>query len=347
MSLLLTGNSASLSEEELDEYSDGTVKLRNSNIELMDQDILYHLALGSESHDLQEMFGDVKFVCMGGTPKRMENFAHFIMNEIGYKLPAGTQLQDISAYSYRYSMYKVGPVLCVSHGMGTPSVSILMHEMIKLMYHAKCKDPVFIRIGTCGGIGVDGGTVIITEDALDGQLRNSHEFTILGKTIHRPAKLDKKLARELKSLASPDDPYDTIIGKTLCTNDFYEGQGRLDGAFCDFSENEKMDYLEKLRENGVVNIEMESTIFAALTHHAGIKAAVVCVALLNRLNGDQVNAPKEVMNEWQARPQILVSRYIRKVLTHNGQLKSLFGHQGSIKSPRRFKLVQQESQAHE
>jgi hypothetical protein len=41
-------------------YSDGTVKLRNPNIELMDQDILYHLALGSGSHDLQEMFGDVK-----------------------------------------------------------------------------------------------------------------------------------------------------------------------------------------------------------------------------------------------------------------------------------------------
>ena len=44
---------------------------------------------------------------MGGTPKRMENFAHFIMDEIGFKLPAGTQLQDISQFSYRYSMYKV------------------------------------------------------------------------------------------------------------------------------------------------------------------------------------------------------------------------------------------------
>lgn len=44
---------------------------------------------------------------MGGTPKRMENFAHFIMDEIGYKLPAGTQLTDISQISYRYSMYKV------------------------------------------------------------------------------------------------------------------------------------------------------------------------------------------------------------------------------------------------
>lgn len=41
-------------------YPDGTVKLRNPNIELMDQDILYHLALGSGSHDLPEMFGDVK-----------------------------------------------------------------------------------------------------------------------------------------------------------------------------------------------------------------------------------------------------------------------------------------------
>lgn len=34
--------------------------MRNPNIELMDQDILYHLALGSGSHDLVEMFGDVK-----------------------------------------------------------------------------------------------------------------------------------------------------------------------------------------------------------------------------------------------------------------------------------------------
>lgn len=94
--------------------------------------------------------------------------------------------------------------------------------------------------------------------------------------------------REFKSLADPEDPYDTIIGKTMCCNDFYEGQARLDGAFCDFSENEKMEFLNRLCDFGVVNIEMECTIFAALTHHAGIKAAIVCVALLDRLKGDQV-----------------------------------------------------------
>lgn len=345
-------NNADIDRDEWDvqmgtRYPDGTVKLRNPNIELMDQDILYHLALGSGSHDLAEMFGDVKFVCMGGTPKRMENFAHYIMGEIGYKLPAGTQLQDISAFSYRYSMYKVGPVLSISHGMGVPSVGILLHEMIKLMYHAKCKDPIFIRIGTCGGIGVEGGTVVITEEAVDGLLRNTYELSILGKIINRPAKLDKKLGRELKALAVPtEDPYDTVIGKTMCTHDFYEGQGRLDGAFCDFSENDKMEYLGKLNNFGVVNIEMESTIFAALTYHAGIRAAVVCVTLLDRLKGDQVNTPKEVMNEWQKRPQILVSRLIKKHLGQLGALKPLVAH-GSIKSPRRFKLVQQESEAHE
>ncbi len=214
------------------------------------------------------------------------------------------------------------------------------------MYHAKAKDPIFFRIGTCGGIGVEGGTVVISEEAVDGLLRNSHEAIILGKSISRPAKLDKKLARELKSLADPNDSFGTVIGKTMCTHDFYEEQGRLDGAFCDFTEKDKMDYLKKLRDFGVVNIEMESTIFAALTHHAGIKSAIVCVALLNRLNGDQVMTPKEIMEEWQKRPQILVSRFIRKILAQQGKLTEPV-KPGPIISRTNYKLVQQVSEVHE
>lgn len=59
--------------------------------------------------------------------------------------------------------------------MGVPSVSILLHEIIKLMYHARVKDPIFFRIGTCGGIGVDGGTVVISEEAVDGMMNNYYE----------------------------------------------------------------------------------------------------------------------------------------------------------------------------
>ena len=40
---------------------------------------------------------------------------------------------------------------------------------------------------------------------------------------------------------------------------------------------------------GVTNMEMEALVFAGLTHKAGIRSAVVCVTLLDRLQGDQVD----------------------------------------------------------
>ncbi|XP_037091590.1 uridine phosphorylase 1-like [Pollicipes pollicipes] len=282
----------------------------------MESDILYHLALGSGSHDLQAMFGDVKFVCMGGTPRRMEQFAHFIMKEIGHVLPTGTQLLDISHNSHRYSMFKVGPVISVSHGMGMPSVGILLHEMIKLMYHAKVKDPIFFRLGhTCGGIGIEGGNLVITESAVGtATLQPFLEAPILGKLQRRPALLDKGLAAELKALSTPDDQWQTFVGKTMCTTDFYEGQGRLDGAFCDYTEEDKFAFLRRIHEEGVINMEMESLMFAALCHHAGIRGAVVCVTLLNRMKGDQVKTDKQLLMEWQEYPQRLVARYIRSHL---------------------------------
>ena len=46
---------------------------------------------------------------------------------------------------------------------------------------------------------------------------------MLGKIVKRPAKLDRKLVKELRALAHPDDPYETVTGKTMCTSDFYEG----------------------------------------------------------------------------------------------------------------------------
>lgn len=292
--------------------ADGTVKLRNPHIKEMKEDILYHFTLGSGTHDLQEMFGDVRFVCMGGTPKRMEGFANFIMKELGHRLPTGSTLQDISRHSYRYSMFKVGPVLSVSHGMGIPSVSIMLHEVIKLMYHAKVKDPVFFRIGTCGGIGVEGGNLIITDTAVDGMLNPFLELPVLGKLQRRPSYLDKRLCKELKECADPlEDGFDTLIGKTMCTYDFYEGQGRLDGAFCEYTEQDKLEFLNKIRDAGVINMEMESLAFAALCTHAGIRGAVICVTLLNRLNGDQISQPKPVLEEWQMRPMKLVAKYIK------------------------------------
>jgi len=62
----------------------------------------------------------------------------------------------------------------------------------------------------------------------------------------------------------------------------------MDGAICEFSEDEKMAYLRRAHEEGVTNIEMECTALGALCHKTGVKCAVVCVTLVDRLKGDQV-----------------------------------------------------------
>lgn len=133
--------------------------------------------------------------------------------------------------------------------------------------------------------------------------------------MDRPAILNQALAQEVISMKESSDNFSIVSGKTMCTDDFYEGnkklkhqlptlllstnsetenrflnagQGRLDGAFCHFTEEDKFQFLKMAKEKGVTNIEMESLAMAAITHHVGIKSAVVCVTLLDRLTGDQV-----------------------------------------------------------
>ena len=65
------------------------------------------------------MFADVRFVCVGGTKKRMESLAYFLKDELGIRLPCGVTLADITQDANRYSMYKIGPVLSVSVTIGS------------------------------------------------------------------------------------------------------------------------------------------------------------------------------------------------------------------------------------
>ena len=42
--------------------------------------------------------------------------------------------------------------------------------------------------------------------------------------MRRKSHLDTKLREDLVGLAHEEDPYDTVVGKTMCTDDFYEGE---------------------------------------------------------------------------------------------------------------------------
>ena len=48
------------------------------------------------------------------------------------------------------------------------------------------------------------------------------------------------------------------------------GQGRLDGALCCYTEQDKQEYLRAAHAAGVRNIEMESSVFAAMCSACGL-----------------------------------------------------------------------------
>ncbi|XP_029359373.1 uridine phosphorylase 1-like isoform X2 [Echeneis naucrates] len=289
------------------------VSVHNPHLDAMTEDILYHFSLGTGTHDLPAMFGDVKFVCVGGSSTRMKSFIEYIAAELNMQDP-NSDYPNICAGTDRYVMYKVGPVLSVSHGMGVPSIAIMLHELIKLLHHARCTDVTIMRIGTSGGIGVEPGTVVVTKQALNDMLLPKFEQVILGQTVERSTDLDQSLAQELLQCGNELKQFPTVVGNTMCTMDFYEGQARLDGAFCYYTEADKQAYLNKVRDAGVCNIEMEATVFAAMCKLSGIRAAVVCVTLLDRLKGDQLTSSHEVLVGFQEHPQILVGHFIKKQL---------------------------------
>ena len=49
------------------------------------------------------------------------------------------------------------------NGMGVPSATIMLHEIIKLLHYANADDPIIIRIGTSGGVGKSLSLLIPTD----------------------------------------------------------------------------------------------------------------------------------------------------------------------------------------
>lgn len=307
-----------------DVFSDSTKKYAfhnlNKHLHTFEDDYFYHLYLGKNQNDLKAMFGDVKFVCMGGTSKRMQKFAHYMTGLLGYKIPTGLTLNDITKPTDRYSMYKVGQILFANHGIGCPSLSILLNEIMKLLHYAGCEDITFFRIGTSGGIGVEPGTVIVTEEAVDGLLRPEYRQFVLGKEKIRETQCDKQLIKELLDISKDmkvTEKFNVVSGKTLCAHDFYEGQSRIDGVFCDYTHDEKIEFLKHCNQQGIVNMEMESLCFAGMLNHAKTRFGIVCVALLNRLENDQITASNDLIMEYQERPFEIIGEYIRRRVVKN------------------------------
>ncbi|KAL4003727.1 uridine phosphorylase [Acanthocheilonema viteae] len=283
------------------------VKINNPSLEKQSNDHFHHLGITKSAIDIPKTYGDVKFICMGGSMTRMKNYAEIFARETGISISNNVSTTD------RYVMYKTGPVLWVNHGIGVPSISIIIVELIKLLYYAKAKDVIAIRMGTSGGVGAAAGVVVISNGGMNGELLDKHVQYIVGQKILRPAIFDAEVYQQLYKVAL-ELKIPAQIGKTLCTDDFYEGQARLDGAFCEYTEQQKFSFLNRLHELGVRNIEMEALCFASMFNRGNIKAAIVCVTLLDRLKSDQILLEHGDLDKFEMRVFKVVSTYIKQQL---------------------------------
>lgn len=73
-----------------------------------------------------------------------------------------------------------------------------------------------------------------------------------------------------------------------------------------------MDFLERASKEGVRNVEMESLQFGAFCNKINVRSIVVCVALLNRLEGDQVTSTMEQLKQFEERPVDLIIEFIKR-----------------------------------
>ena len=289
-----------------------TSKLINKHIKALPVDHYYHLGL-STALPLRTMFGDVRFVILSGSPVRALETCTKVIEALNIQLPFGCAISPIGK-TERYSLYKAGPVMSVSHGMGKPSIGIILHELAKLLTEAGVIDRVtFIRVGTSGGLGVTPGTVVVSSSTVNGAMEPTFPVISLGKTTQMPCKIQPELVDALLKVPARKDTR-VIKGITMSTDEFYLGQGRIDGAYCDYNQEDKMRWIRKIHAAGVRNIEMEGDAIVAFCTRLNIKCAVVCCTIVDRLQGDQVTSTPAQLAAFTDNAVSHVIRYIQSQL---------------------------------
>lgn len=139
-------------------------------------------------------------------------------------LPSDAGENDLAKKGGRYCMFKVGPALILNHGMGFGSLSIAMHEVIKILHYSKATDVSFLRLGTCGGVGQLPGTICITQKGYTELIQDFLPIASCGKVINTKTDASPEFNDEIIAMCEKlGNNY--RVGNTVATNCFYEGQG--------------------------------------------------------------------------------------------------------------------------
>lgn len=269
-------------------------------------DHLYHFGISS-SDDILEKLKNLKAIILTGSAIRTKRMA---------KTWAGKQKNILTfPKKERFSTYYTSDVLFSSHGMGMPSMSIALEELMKLVYYVKkgnleeINKVFWARVGTSGGL-VEPSTIVISTEGLCSNFK-PYKLFILGKNYTFDSRFPVRIINKIIN-ANADSNIKIIKGKTVGANTFYLEQNRTDGAMSLFGENEKLKWLKKAENLGIRNIEMEAPLMAGFLNHWGFKNfADICCVLVNRLEGDQVSLTKKELEEYSINAEKVLFNYLK------------------------------------
>jgi len=172
--------------------------------------------------------------------------------------------------------YRHIPVSVMATGIGPDNTAIAMVEA------AQCASPLtFIRLGSCGALQphIQVGDLIITQQAIRDEHTSHYYAPDSGPVPAHPDVLQALIqaAEDLQALYH--------LGITCTTADFYAGQGRRVPGF----PTAEPDKVERLQRAGVLNLEMEMSVYLALAQTSSypIRAGGVCAVFTNRITGDK------------------------------------------------------------
>lgn len=200
------------------------------------------------------------------------------------KLIAETYFSDVQMLSehrglnsYLGTLPNGRAILSCTSGMGAPSLSIVVNELVQVGVHQ------IIRIGTCGSIQehVLPGSIVITRAAL---CRQGAANDIAPPEY--PAAADPFLTVALAE-AAQQLGVTYHLGVTASVDTFYEGQERSESA-----NPHLMRWLRGItneyRHLNVLNYEMESGTLFKMGGVYGFAAACVCGVIAQRTASEQV-----------------------------------------------------------
>lgn len=265
--------------------------------------VLFHLGYTFPSPFLSTCLRHVRYVLLCGSLSRAHNIAsHF-------RAGPHTDLCRTDRYTL---LQPHAEILVAAHGIGTGSIDVLLHELhIALRAATGGCAYTLLRIGSCGGVGVASGSVVVSRRVLNGLFEPCLRLAVLGEQRKLGAEMDAAVGDELERLGRARLGGLCVRGDTMSAETFYVAQGRRDGAFAEFSAADRMRFLRECQRKGVVNFEMESVALGAFAKRVGVAAATVCAVLVNRLEQETPVESEDVLAAYQERAVQLVVEYVR------------------------------------